>query len=327
MMEILLTILGAACGTAWRRRGFLIAFTGACTVAAVVVAMLVPPMFRASLLLVPNQSAAGLASALGDLSGLAGQFGLPTGGDDPSRLFPELLQSRTLTHAVLKSSVTGSDSVAAPYIDRLVPAGGNEVERLEKATRKFQESRSRVVLNPKNSSVKVVVYDRDPAVAAAVANRMAAELDRLNQELGRANARDKRLFIEERRQEVMTQLEADEAVLTAFRERNRNYAGSPQLTLEYERLARRVRLDEELALTLVREMEVARIDEYKDVPVINVLDRALPPAQRHSPRRAMIVVATAAVSLAVGLAILLAWEGRRQFWGAFGGAGGARTGS
>lgn len=325
MMEILLTILGAACGTAWRRRGFLIAFTGACTVAAVVVAMLVPPMYRASLLLVPNQSGTGLASALGDLSGLAGQFGLPTGGDDPSRLFPELLQSRTLTHAVLKSSVTGSDSVAAPYIDRLVPAGGNEVERLEKATRKFQESRSRVVLNPKNSSVKVVVYDRDPAVAAAVANRMAAELDRLNQELGRANARDKRRFIEERRQEVMTQLEADEAALTAFRERNRNYAGSPQLTLEYERLARRVRLDEELALTLVREMEVARIDEYKDVPVINVLDRALPPAQRHSPRRGMIVVATAAVSLAVGLAILLAWEGRRQFWGAFRGTGCARS--
>ncbi len=319
-MEILLTVIGAACGAAWRRRRFLVLFTGLCTLAAAAIAMVVPPLYRASVLLVPNQSAAGLSAALGDLTGLAGQFGISTGSDDPSRLFPEILQSRSLTHAVLRSQVTAGDSTASAYIDRLVKPGGDEGARLERATKVFQESRSRVVLNPKNSSVKVVVYDRDPLVAATIANRMAAELDRINQEMGRANAREKRQFIEERRQEVLRQLEADEMELTNFRERNRNYAGSPQLTLEYERISRRVRLDEELALTLVRELEMARIDEFKDMPVINVLDRALPPAERHSPRRAMIVIAAFAVSLAVGLACVLGWEGRGSFWNSFGAA-------
>jgi len=316
-MDILLTVLGAACGTAWRRRRFVMAFSGACTAAALAIVLLVPPLFRASVLLVPNQTAAGLSSALGDLSGLAGQFGLATGADDPSRLFPEILQSRSLTHAVLRSTVTTRDSTKSVYLDRLVKPGGDDAARLERATKIFQESRSRVVLNPKNSSVKVVVYDRDPLVAATVANRMAGELDRLNQELGRANARDKRQFIEERRQEVLKQLEADEQELTTFREKNRNYGGSPQLMLEYERIARRVRLDEELALTLVRELEVARIDEYKDVPVINVLDRALAPAERHSPRRALIVATTLLVSLLVALVAALAWDGRQRFWTSF----------
>jgi uncharacterized protein involved in exopolysaccharide biosynthesis len=325
-MEILMTILGAACGAAWRRRRFLLLFTAVCTGIAVAAALMVAPLYRASVLLVPNQSGSGLSSALGDLSGLAGQFGISAGAEDPSRLFPEILQSRTLTHAVLLSKVTGRDSVSTVYLDRLDPGGTGESERLERGTRKFQESRSRVVLNPKNSSVKVVVFDRDPLIAATVANRMATELDRLNQEMGRNNAREKRQFIEERRQEVLRQLESDEQELTTFREKNRNYGGSPQLMLEYERISRRVRLDEELALTLVRELEMARIDEFKDVPVINVLDRALPPAERHSPRRSMIVITTFALSLLAGLATVLAWEGRRQFWSSFGTAGSSPAG-
>lgn len=320
-MEILMTIFGAACGAAWRRRRFLVLFTGACTMLAVVAALLMPPLYRASVLLVPNQTGSGLSAALGDLTGLAGQFGISTGGEDPSRLFPEILRSRSLTHAVLLSKVTASDSTSAVYLDRLEVSGATEAERLEKGTKMFQEARSRVVLNPKNSSVKVVVFDRDPLVAANIANRMATELDRLNQQMGRNNAREKRVFIEDRRREVMRQLETDEEELTDFREKNRNYGGSPQLMLEFERISRRVRLDEELALTLVRELEIARIDEYKDVPVINVLDRALAPAERHSPRRAMIIIATFAISLLMGLAIVLAWEGRSQFWSSFRAAG------
>lgn len=317
-MEILMTIFGTACGTAWRRRRFLVLFAAACTAAAVAATLMIPPLYRASVLLVPNQSGAGLASALGDLSGIAGQFGISAGAEDPSRLFPEILQSRSLTHAVLLSQVAGRDSVSAVYLDRLGVSGSTRAERLEKGTKKFQEDRSRVILNPKNSSVKVVVYDRDPLVAATIANRMATELDRLNQEMGRNNAREKRQFIEKRRQEILRQLQTDEEELTAFREKNRNYSGSPQLMLEFERISRRVRLDEELSLTLVRELELARIDEFKDVPVINVLDRALPPAARYSPRRAMIVITTFALSLLAGLALLLAWEGRRQFWVSFG---------
>ncbi|MBK8166455.1 MAG: hypothetical protein IPK64_10925 [bacterium] len=316
-MEIPMTIVGAACGAAWRRRRFLALLTGGSTVLAVVAALLIPPLYRASVLLVPNQTGSSLSAALGDLTGLAGQFGISTGGEDPSRLFPEILQSRSLTHAILRSKVTASDSTSAVYLDWLGVDGATEAQRLEKGTKLFQMARSRVVLNPKNSSVKVVVFDRDPLVAAGIANRMASELDRLNQEIGRKNAREKRVFIEERRREVLRQLEADEEELTSFRVKNRNYIGSPQLVLEFERISRRVRLDEELALTLARELEIARIDEYKDVPVINVLDRALAPAERHSPRRAMIVIATFTISLLVGLALVLAWDGRRQFWSSF----------
>jgi uncharacterized protein involved in exopolysaccharide biosynthesis len=316
-METLLTAIGLICGTAWRRRRFLIVFVFACAAAAAAVSLALRPIYRASVLIVPNQGSSGLASALGDLSGLAGQFGIAAGGEDPSRLFPDILQSRSLAQAILQSRVTGADSVAGPYLDRLGVKGTDKAEVLEKSTRKFQEERSRVVLNPKNSTVKVVVFDHDPLVAATIANRMASELDRINQEMGRSNAKEKREFIEERRREVLRDLEANEAELTRFREENRSYASSPQLMLEFERINRRVRLAEELSLTLVRELEMARIDEYKDMPVINVLDRALPPAFRHSPRRGLIVLTTGVVAFFAGLVLVLVWDGRKQFWSAF----------
>lgn len=316
-METLLTAIGMICGTAWRRRRFLVVFVLACAAAAAAVSMALRPTYRASVLIVPNQGSSGLASALGDLSGLAGQFGIAAGGEDPSRLFPEILQSRSLAQAILQSRVTGADSVSGLYMDRLGVKGTDKAEVLEKCTKKFQEERSRVVLNPKNSTVKVVVFDHDPLVAATIANRMATELDRVNQEMGRTNAKEKREFIEERRREVLRELEANEAELTRFREENRSYSSSPQLMLEYERINRRVRLAEELSLTLVRELEMARIDEYKDMPVINVLDRALPPAFRHSPRRGLIVLTTGVIAFFAGLVIILAWDGRKQFWSAF----------
>ena len=154
-------------------------------------------------------------------------------------------------------------------------------------------------------------------VAAAIANRMANRLDQLNQDIGRSNAREQREFIAGRRAEISTELQAQEERQKVFRETNRNYTSSPHLMLEFERISRRVRLGEEVYLTLTRELELAKIDEIKDVPVINVLDKALSPTSHHYPRRSLIVVATFLLSIVVGLFLVLAWSGRQHFRTAF----------
>lgn len=325
-MDILMMIMGFVAGTVWRGRRFLIVFVLACMAVAAAVSLLLEPSYRASTLLVPNQSSSGLSSALGNLSGLVGQFGLPTGMDDPSHLYPEILRSRTLTQTILDGRVVTSDGTEVPYLEWLGIDGATEAVRAEKAGRKFREKLSRVVLNPKNSSIKIIVYDRDPKVAAEIANRMAAELDAVNREIGQVNARRKREFVESRLTDVKSGLADEEAALTAFREANRNYEDSPELTLEYERLRRNVRLSEELYLTLTRELEKARIDEFNDVPGINVLDPAKEPTERHAPRRGLIVVTAGLLSLLLGVILVLGWEGRSRFWASFassrqGGAG------
>lgn len=316
-METFLTVMGFVLGTIWRGRKFVIAFVAVCTLVAIGVALMVPSMYRSSTILIPNQNSSGLSSALGDLSGLVGQFGISAGGDDPSRIYPEILRSREMAHTLLQSRVVDSDSVAGRYLDRLDVAGNSPAAKLENATGKFLESRSRVILNPKNSVLKIVIYDHDPLVAATIANRMAAELDRINQEIGRRNAREKREFIASRRDEIIAELRRAENDLKVFRENNRNTNNSPQLLLELDRINRRVRLGEEMYLTLTRELEMAKIDEIKDVPVIDVLDPALPATSPFTPRRSMIVVTTGLLSGVVAILLVLGWENRRRFWLAF----------
>ena len=88
------------------------------------------------------------------------------------------------------------------------------------------------------------------------------------------------------------ELDEAEEELKIFLEGNRQYEGSPELRFQYERLQRRVRIKEELFTTLSRHYEEARIQEVNDTPVITVIDRAVPPDRKWSPKRRVIVILT-----------------------------------
>lgn len=326
-MDGLLLLIGHLAGVAWRRRRALALLVAVCTASAVVVVLLLPPTYRASTLLIPNGSQGSLAAGLEGLTSVAGQLGINVAGagNDPARVFPDILRSRTLVRRVLQAEVLPRGGAKQIYLDRFGKRGDPEPERLEAATKAFLERRSAIVLDPKNSSIKIVIYDRDPDVAAAVANAMARELDRINQEIHRSNARARRAFVEARLAEVRAELALDEEALKDFREQNRAIAASPQLLLESERLARKVRVDEEVYLTLTREHELAKIDEVRDVPVINVLDEAVSPAFAHAPRKRLVVSVVFVLSLLVGLVGAMLWDDRRRLAAGFGAGSGAHA--
>jgi uncharacterized protein involved in exopolysaccharide biosynthesis len=56
------------------------------------------------------------------------------------------------------------------------------------------------------------------------------------------------------------------------------------------RLVREVKYNEVMFELLARQYEMARVDEAKEAPVIQVMDRANPPEKRSSPKRALIVI-------------------------------------
>jgi len=90
--------------------------------------------------------------------------------------------------------------------------------------------------------------------------------------------------------------------LKEFRERNRRIMDSPQLMLEQERLARDVQINSTVFIELKKQLEVAKIEEIKNIPIINVLDEARPAVARSSPRRTRSAVLTFFLSLAVAIA-------------------------
>ncbi len=82
----------------------------------------------------------------------------------------------------------------------------------------------------------------------------------------------------------------------------------PSIGLESFRLYRNVYIQEKIVEFLYPLYERAKIDEQRNVPVILVLDKAVPPEKKSSPKRALIVIGSVALSLIFMLGLIFIRE-------------------
>lgn len=110
----------------------------------------------------------------------------------------------------------------------------------------------------------------------------------------------------------------------------------PEAAIDYVRARRELKLQETLLEGMVRQYEMAKLDEAKEGPVLQQVDVALPPDYKSKPSRALIVLgATLAALLAsVAWAVMrgyyasresdperaAAWDALRRAWRRSGGA-------
>lgn len=120
--------------------------------------------------------------------------------------------------------------------------------------RKRLADNSKIEVGRKDGIVSVSVSDRNPNRAAAMANAYLEELDRQNKRLYGNQATSKRLFLENRLAQIRSELSHIEHLP-----------------------AREAQIKEMLFELLTREYELARIEEAKNMPTIQVLDKAIPP--------------------------------------------------
>ena len=105
----------------------------------------------------------------------------------------------------------------------------------------------------------------------------------------------------------------------------------PAASIDYVRARRELKLQETLLESMVRQYEIAKLDEAKEGPILQQVDVALPPDRKSKPSRALIVlVATALALLASSAYVVLrrynafmrehdpgsaaAWERLAQAW-------------
>ena len=87
----------------------------------------------------------------------------------------------------------------------------------------------------------------------------------------------------------------------------------PEVQLEYQRRLRDLKYHEALYEFLGKQLEAARIDEGKDVSVVQVIDKAVAPEKKSSPKRVFIIGATALIALALScLGVILIESLRRR---------------
>jgi len=75
------------------------------------------------------------------------------------------------------------------------------------------------------------------------------------------------------------------------------FSQAPSLSLELVRLTREVKIQEKLFELLTQQYEQYKIEETKDTPTVQVLDKASPPETKYKPKRATMVLIAGIVSL------------------------------
>jgi uncharacterized protein involved in exopolysaccharide biosynthesis len=126
--------------------------------------------------------------------------------------------------------------------------------------------------------ITITVEDRDPCRAADLANAYVEELDRQNKRLFVGQAASKKIFLENRLKEIELDLSRIDNLLS-----------------------RDAKIKEMLFELLTREYEIAKIEEAKSMPTIQVLDKAVVPENRCKPKRKPMVVLAGATALFVSV--------------------------
>lgn len=156
----------------------------------------------------------------------------------------------------------------------------------EQALRKVQEKSGVIVLDKQAEALiggaaqlRALIAEREVQLKVL---RMAATEQ--NPDVMRLTSELRALRTELSRMESRTGGEAGSAV-------DMPVGRLPEAAIEYVRARREVKLQEALLESMVRQYEIAKLDEAKEGPALQQIDRALPPDYKSKPSRALITLA------------------------------------
>lgn len=193
----------------WDSRKLLLAAVALGAFASLGAAFLIPSRFESTAQLMPpdGQSSSGMAmlSALAGHAGGLGDFaGDLLGVKNSGALFVGILESRTVQDRLIEQF----------DLRHLYHASRMEDARAALA------AHSRITEDRKSGILAVTVMDRDPRLAAALAQAYVDQLDRLVEQVSTSSARRERIFLEERLRDVKQDLDTAAQKFSIFASKN-----------------------------------------------------------------------------------------------------------
>ena len=363
----------------WRR--LLMLNTILAAILTFVVMIFVPKWYKASTTVLPPEKDNGglslmssmLSSGLGSLLGGGGGMSLP-GMATPSDLYATVAQSRIVCQGVI-------DRNNLKKVYKIDPD-----DRADELAQKELLARTQVTVGPEG--ILTINYeDKNPELAAAVANSYVEELNRVNQENMNSKARSMREFIDKRLNESVSDLASAEEAYKNFQQVNHTIAlddqvkaeisamadlrgqlvvaqielgvmqnsmlpsnpryqeqeykvgqikdqlqklesgdtlstgssvlnlsmgAAPELGLELVRLTRELKIQETIFELLKQQDEQAKIQEMKDTPSVQVLDRAEVPHTKSRPKRTVYAMMGGIMSFGLSLIFVMLLEFMRR---------------
>ena len=233
----------------WKWKNKIILFVFLITSLSIVVSLLLPKWYKAkAVILAPQVNDGGISP----MASILGNLGLSSvlGGNENIFRYLAILKSRSL-----------EETLATKF------------NLQEKYKSKNMELTLRALENKlifevgDESQIEIYMYDKDQLLVADMTNYVVHILDSLNKELSVSNARNNRIFMEERVNGYMDSLEATGLALANYMEENGILSLENQIILGVEQAAL---LKSEIIKKEV-ELEVAKESFSSDNPAINLI--------------------------------------------------------
>jgi len=281
---------------------------------AFAVALLSVPFYKTEAKIIYQASGNSQGSGLGALAALAGIS--TSKGDDPSAYLSDIIQSNNMMQSILAEKW----KVSKAFPDTSTPVDLQTLWKVEPDTTKedweirleygmlgaLKKGKYIVFTQDKKSGVITLTTEfQDPQVSYDINIFVFKQLNDILINKMHFKASENRKFIEERLAEVKENLKESEEILRRFRQRNR-LRTDPAEELEDERLRRDVLTNQTIMIQLQTQYEMAKIEEARDMPVLDVIDKPMIPIDKSKPKRKLIVLAggMAAVFFAILAAFL-----------------------
>ena len=262
------------------------------------------PVYTASAKFLPSRNPE-MTSRMGTLIGTSGRIE-SLENNVTSEYYTELLKSSPFLERISNKKFFSKElGQEVDLISYYEVEADNEVEKSAIIIEIIDGSLE--ISTARTTNVISLSYSTNEAeLSAAIVNAFLEELIIYNQDVKESRAQKNREFIETQLNENRKLLKDAEAELADFTAKNR-IIGTPVLEVELERLKRNVKVQEEVYLTLRKQLELAKIEEQEKKPVIEIIERAAPPLHRSSPkiRRGVMLAGFVSLFLFVGLAFAI----------------------
>ena len=246
-----------------------------------------------------------LMQGLGQFQSLAVGLGMSSPNNNQDFNIPDVVESRLIANKVLNQEWLSELGVKKTLIElwdmKKIPwynfFNNNNLDSAIIKDRAIKEFHDRIeVLEDRSSGlIRINLTLEDPLISASVANFIGEQVQNYIQKENSAQSTKEKIFILSRLKIVKNELEASELELKGFKERNRGYEDSPDLFMTFSQFFREVEAKKQVYLTLQQQLELARIEEVKQTPILHVLDRAVPPSKKSSPKRIMFMIGFALI--------------------------------
>ena len=230
------------------------------------------PMYTATASFVLKGADAGRSG----LASLAGQFGVSLPGSDQSfapELYLKLLSSRELLSSIARDTLVVSEMNGrrVPFFTLFEIDDPSARVREEQAV-KILRALVKASVVKSTGVVEISVATRWPSVSLSIAALALKGINDFNRRTSQGQAAAERRFVEGRLADATAELRVSEERLEWFLKNNRQFAGSPELSLQRERLQRDIMFKQQVFTSLSQSFQEVSIREVRDMPVTTMIE-------------------------------------------------------